>query len=362
MRRSQALGILCAFTTAGIAAVACGDDDSTGGYTYDGGARSDGSTSGDGSASDGSTTGDGSTGGDGATGGDSGDGGAVTAKLVEFNAPDSPKKAKDGDTIHVTNVVATSPLFIISKNAKTCNYGVFVVDVNAAFVPYSGIFVFSTGAGTGDGGTACPMTSSLPADVKVGDTLDITGKYSLFANSGCGKAPNPSPLPAKGVELDVSASSKLGTATPPPAVDVTPNDLIGGTAPPAPPDGGADAGDGGADAGDGGADAGDDGGAVDAGPPGDPMKYSGALVRLTNITAKTKPDTFGVVLLDPSGLTVGDKIYINTAFGKPNIAVGQTFTSVLGIGGYLDFCSWAFEPRSPCDYTPAPVDAGVCPP
>jgi len=357
MRRSQALGILCAFTAVVVAA-ACGDDEVTGnGYNYDGGSTGDGSsgdaTTDDGSTSDGSTT-------DG-TAGDTGTDAAAVAKIVDINAPNSPTRAKDGDAVHVTGVVATSPIFVVSKSKTTCNYGVFVVDANATFLPYSGLLAFAGGPGTGDAGT-CPGTSALPADVKVGDTLDITGKYSLFASTSCGKDPNPTPVPGKSPEIVVSASSKLGTATPPPPVVLTVDDLRGGFTLPG-KDGGTDAATDAGDAGDASDDAAADGGtdAGGGGAVGDPLKYTGAIVELHDVTAKTKPDSFGAWSLDPSGLVVGSKIVINGANPSPAVTAGQTFTKLVGIGGYLDFCLWSIEPRTLCDFTPPQADAGTCP-
>lgn len=66
--------------------------------------------------------------------------------------------------------------------------------------------------------------------------------------------------------------------------------------------------------------------------------------------------SLGKFTLDPSLLSVGDKIYYRGTSTEPTVTTGQKFTQITGLG-YLDFCTWSLEPRSLCDFSP---DAG-CP-
>jgi hypothetical protein len=256
--------------------------------------------------------------------------------LVSFQDPASSSKAVLNDGLHLAGVVATSGKFLVSKSSTsgTCLYGVFVADANATFVPYSGILVVSKGNNatpfeTGTG-TFCTHGDLIPTDVKPGDILDLKGTYDMFgpSSSTCGGAtpPVPPPTPAKGAQLtQLCAYSKTGDGTAPAPATVSPDELKG----------------------------------VDA-----TAKWTGGLVKVVDVKAKTAVDSFGKFTLDPSGLSIGDKIYYRGAPTAPVVAAGQTFTEIVGIS-YLDFCTWSLEPRTVCDIKPPPAvgDGGTptCP-
>ncbi len=347
MKRAYAIGLLGAVVaSAVVGVVACGSSDSGGTVTVnDTGSKADTNTPpGDTPPGTDTNVPPPSDGGDtGTTADTSGPDLPPTCattlkdgKLAEFNDPGSPKKATKGDGIHLTGVIATSGKFLVSKSAKTgtCLYGVFVADANATFVAYSGILVVSQGvdATAGDSGaTSCHDGDLIPKDVKAGDTLELKGLYDEFGPTAatCGGATPPTavPNPAKAPQLaKLCAYTKTGDGTAPAPLAVTPDDIKG------------------------------------TGP--DQLKYSGGLVKVTAVKAKTATapgDTsFGAFALDPSGLAVGDKIYYRGAATAPVVAVGQSFTEITG-QSYLDFCTWTLEPRSICDIKPPPVnpDAGA---
>lgn len=267
-------------------------------------------------------------------------------KLAEFNDPASGKTAKKGNGIHV-NVVATSGKFIVSKSKKSlkCLYGVFAVDANTTFAPYSGIVVVSEG----NNGTIDPTTGSvhcsdgdlIPLDVKPGDMLDVTGTYDIFGPTAatCGAATPPlsPPTPAKAPQLSsVCKLTRTAGGTVPAPLDVSSTDLAGGASSPV-------------------------------------LKYSGGWVRIKNVTATTATapgdSSFGAFKVDPGGLQIVDTIYYRGAATAPVVKVGDKFDSIVG-ESYLDFCSWSLAPVSRCGIAPPPTgadagadagDAGSCP-
>lgn len=255
-----------------------------------------------------------------------------TAKIAELNDPLSSKKGTSGEGVVLTAVVATSPKFLVSKSKTTmhCLYGVFLADANTTFAPYSGILVVSRGndATTSGTTTKCSDGDLIPNDTMPGDVFTATGKYELFGPTSTSCAPAAVPTPAKAPQLGALCAltrSSTGGATPAP-LDVTPADLIGGS---------------------------------DV-----VLKYSAGLVRVKRVKAKTATTpgdtTFGTFTLDPSGLSVTDTVYFRGPSTAPTVTVGQSFTTIVG-ESYLDFCSWTLAPRSMCDLSPPPGDAGVCP-
>ncbi len=258
--------------------------------------------------------------------------GAKSGSLAGFNDPASSTKAADSDPVKLTGVIALSRKFLVSKS-KTgrCTYGLFVADAHAAFAPYSGSLVTARGTdavASDSGGTFCTNGDVIANDVAPGDVLDLAGTYDIAgpsaATCGAGSPPLPVPNPATTPSVILCDYKKTGTAAVPTPLVVDPADLKSGAK---------------------------------------VLQYAGGLVQINAVKAKTATmagdTTFGTFYLDPSQLAVGDIIYYRGAATAPTVTVGQTFTSIVGVG-YLDFCTWTLQPRTICDLTPTPGGA-TCP-
>ena len=89
--------------------------------------------------------------------------------------------------------------------------------------------------------------------------------------------------------------------------------------------------------------------------------WSGALVRLENVSAKQDPADgdavfpFGAIRLEQTGLEVHSRLYYfdlseggpRSASKAPRFAYPLALTSVSG-HIFLDYCSWVLAPRSRC--------------
>ena len=177
---------------------------------------------------------------------------------------------------------------------------------------------------TGDSGsTFCPKgTDLIPEDIKPGDVVSMTGTYTEFgptaANCGAATPPVTPPIPAVMRQLgNVCVFTKTGTGTVPAPAVVLPTDLDSGSA--------------------------------------NVAKWEGGLVQINAAVAssstKSGDTSFGNFTITGSKLAVGDKIYYRGAATAPTVNTGDTFTSIVGMS-YLDFCTWAIEPRTCADMTP----------
>ena len=78
-------------------------------------------------------------------------------------------------------------------------------------------------------------------------------------------------------------------------------------------------------------------------------KWTGVLVRLTNVTSQTSVGQTGSIQLT-NGVRIRDRIY---QLSKTAVfPAGTVWTSIVGIQ-HLDVCTWSLEPRDPCtDFNP----------
>jgi hypothetical protein len=338
--RSAPLLLIAAAALASFAACRSDDEPNPGGGKggssgFGGGSGGSGNTGNGGSSGSGTggTAGT-STGGSGGSAG----GGAVTISDITTGVV-----AADQD-VTVVGAVVMSREFLISQTASgSCLWGVFVsapgITETAA---NSGIIALSYGdnaTSKNDGGKAfCPILgeeptgSGIPDDIAPGDVVDIAGKTSYFAASGC-TAP-------KQRQLVSSTLTKTGTAAVP-----TPHALAASEIASL---------------------AGNDTAFHDM--------WGGVKVRITNVTATPQGDAgtsitnqFGQMVLAGSGLMVGDDVYyqgalksVDACFDGPKYAnAAQAFVSIDGFS-HLDFCTWTLQPASKCgDLDPASEDCAI---
>jgi len=225
-----------------------------------------------------------------------------------------------GAPVSLRGVVATSPKFLASKgSAGACLWAVFVSDPVAQAAPYSGAIVVNSGAravadASGAFG-ACPAgTDLIPTDTAPGDTFDLTASVITYVRSDC--ATTTSPPPAPEVRLNNACSIRRiarGGAVPAPA---TVADLAEST---------------------------------NSASEAIHRKWTGVLIRLTNVTSQTAVGQTGSIQLT-NGVRIRDRIYQATKTAV--FPAGTVWTSIVGIG-HLDVCTWAVEPRDPCtDFSP----------
>jgi hypothetical protein len=261
----------------------------------------------------------------------SGDGGGCGPRkegtIAELNDPSSPKRASVGDGVHLTNAIATSTKIFIRKSngTGTCTYGVFVADRATTFRPYSGILITETvkAVAVEDSGkfycTGAEPTG-FPADLALGDLLDVSGVYGLVGADTC---MGTMPVPPSAPEVDALCGlTRVGKAPPLLPADVLPSDIGGGSP--------------------------------------EQLKWAGGLVRVKNVTAKEDLDKNGHFLLKQSDLQVDDFFYF-AAWGRPTVVANQPFDAIVGVS-FLDYCTWSLMPRTICELTPVPRPAGSLPP
>lgn len=245
--------------------------------------------------------------------------------LVDLNDPSSPKKASVGDAVHLANVVVTSPRVLIEKSnaAGTCTYGVFVADRATTFAPYSGILLTETVTPPANdaGKLYCTGTepTSFPADLALGDVLDVAGSYHPRGPTTCS---GPMPVPASAPRLDeLCGIARVGKATPMLPADVLPLDIAGGSA--------------------------------------TQLKWANGIVRVQDVSAKADLDTFGRFTLTQSNLEINDAFYYPT-WGSPTVVANQHFDAIVGVS-FLSVCTWSLMPRTICELTPVPRPPGTQP-
>jgi len=230
-----------------------------------------------------------------------------------------------GAKISLTGVVATSPKFLASKGSKgACTWAVFVSEPVAQAVPYSGGIVMTLGArapldATGAYGDCPKGTDPIPDDTAPGDALNLSGSVTSYVKSTCATTTTPPPV----AEVRITDACGIqrtarGKALPTPAAVATPSELTNS--------------------------------ANDAAH----RKWTGVLVRLTNVAAVDVPGGTGPVssvgtISLANGVHTRDRVY------QPRAAVfapNTTFASVTGLS-HLDVCTWSLEPRDPCtDFNP----------
>lgn len=225
-----------------------------------------------------------------------------------------------GAQVSLHGVVATSPKFLASKgSAGACLWAVFVSDPLAQAAPYSGAIVLDNGAravadATGAYGPCPAGTDMIPTDTAPGDTLDVTAGVVSYVRSDCATTTTPPPSPE--IRLNNACSVRRtgrGGAVPTPATIANVADLTNA--------------------------------ATDA----THRKWTGVLVRLTNVSSQTAVGQTGSIQLT-NGVRVRDRIYQGTKTAV--FPAGTVWTSLVGIG-HLDVCTWSLEPRDPCtDFTP----------
>jgi hypothetical protein len=225
-----------------------------------------------------------------------------------------------GAHVALTNVVATSPKFLLSTGATgACQWAIFLSERVAQAAPYSGAIVVTDGApapaaGPGGFGACPPGTDAIPTDAAPGDAFDVTADVIKYARADCATTRTP-PFPAPEVRLANACGFKRaarGQQLPAPAAVPDVTEL------------------------------------TNAATEAAHRKWTGVLVKLANVMSQRMVTATGSIQLT-DGVRLRDRIY------QPKTATfpaGTTFTSVVGLG-HLDVCTWSIEPRDPCtDFAP----------
>jgi hypothetical protein len=253
--------------------------------------------------------------------------------------------------VMVKGVVAMSQKFLVSKsnNTGSCLWGVFVSAPNLAETkPYSGTMVLSYGTkATQDpesGNFYCPKLGvdpagdAIPDDVAPGDVLDVIGKTDYFLLSQCATEPNGSTVKQRQIS-QACLVEKKGKQAIPAAHVVTAQEV-----------------------------------AALASPTNTAFHdmWGGVKVKIQGSFA-TVPQTvdgmpsavskYGDIILQESGLAVGDKIYYrgylaksNACHAGPVLTMPYTLQAAEGFN-YLNFCTWSLQTNNKCtDITPASED------
>lgn len=296
-----------------------------------------------GSGGTGGTAGAGGDGGSAGSGGSAGGGGAPTGDGGTCNGTATTitnvanGTVSVGTQVKLTGVVATSQKFLVSRSASTgsCLWGMFVSEPNlTTAAAYSGTMVADYGDDAvtdPDGGFGdCPTgTDLIPEDTKPGDVFDVVGKADKFVSKSCAGDAGTGPA-AQAQVSKACLVTRTGTngQVPAPAVITNAADLMNGA------------------------------------DEATHRKWGGVLVKLENVSPQLWDGggvvgPYGIITLT-NGLEVHDKLYYdkNDKSSGPKFASGTTFNSITGIS-YLDFCTWALEPRDKCqDFDPPSSDCG----
>lgn len=333
--RMKSFFVLGAVALMGAGFAACrsssGGGGGSGGSGAVGGSGATAGTGGTGAtAGAGGTAGTGATGGTGGTAGSGGGSGGTscTGTAASVNDIDTGTVGL-GQSVELTDVVATSQKFLVSasKNTGSCLWGVFVTDGGQTTVGESTstmIVSYGDDAVTTDAGVGpCNSgTDAIPDDVKPGDKLHMFGTTDSYAPSTC----TGGQVEEIQVRVDKSCPvTKNGTATVPAphVIDTTLADTIA---------------------------AGTDTATL--------HKWGGALVELDNATADTVDGggivgPYGVITFSNTNLEAHDKIMYYDVKDPKNPAnawvygSATTFTKIVGIA-YLDYCTWSLNPRDKC--------------
>jgi hypothetical protein len=186
-----------------------------------------------------------------------------------------------------------------------------------------------------------PVGDAIPDDVAVGDVLDVIGKTDYFLLNQCGTEPNGSTVPQRQISQACSVV-KTGTAAVPAAHKVT---------------------------------------AAEVAELGSPTNkafhdmWGGVKVKIEGSFA-AEPQTvdgmpsvltqYGEIILQQSGLAVGDKIYYRGYLAKsdachagPVLSLPYTLQRAEGFN-YLNFCTWSLQTNDKCtDLAPASEDCAA---
>jgi hypothetical protein len=222
----------------------------------------------------------------------------------------------EGLAVHFTAIAMTEPvLAYTSKSKGSCLWAVFVKDPNKDI----GTMVMSYGPNMetlADGGVGDCAPNPLFAGIVAGDTLDVTGKTSPYAPSGCSSDGGVAPAKQMQVSVDMKATDcfkKTGSGAAPAPIKVADIDgLAMGKA-----------------------------------------AYQGLLVELNEVDAVDWPDggtvgPYGIIKIKGTNtnLEIHDKFYY-TKEGAPKFPPSTHFKKIVGIS-HLDFCTWSLQPLHKC--------------
>lgn len=277
----------------------------SGGTLGSGGARGGGGSSGTGGAR--------GTGGSGGSGVACASGSASTINQVMTTAA-------IGARVTLTGIVATSAKFLASRGSTgDCQWGLFVSDPVTQAIPYSGALILATGkpavVDARGGFGPCPVgTDGIAVDAVPGDVFSVNATVRTYVKASC--ATTATTPPASETRLtdacDVQRTA-TGHAVPSPATVPPLSELTNG--------------------------------ATEAVH----KKWTGVLVKLSNVTAMGGVSTSGAIQLT-NGLRIRDRIYQGNKSAA--FASGTTWSSIVGVS-HLDVCTWSLEPRDPCsDFNP----------
>jgi hypothetical protein len=243
-------------------------------------------------------------------------------------------RVKQGSTISVDDVVASSQKFLVSAaQSGNCLWGAFVASRELAGAAF-GLLLVSFGAPRTEGAEHCVSGSDgLPDDLEPGERVQARGIVSGYAPSDCDHV-----VPALQLRVDVSCPlTRLGAGEPPEPEQID-LELAGKLA---------------------------------SGDQASLKRWGGALVRLPAVSVQEDAEDgdgvfpFGVVRLQETALEVHSRLhYFDLSQGgprspqkAPRFGYPTQFESATGLV-FLDYCQWVLAPRNSC--ADLPTTSGGC--